>query len=100
MIQFNRDLDPKIREVRDVRNKNSRFISEIYRFVFLIKNEVAESKSLNNLNTIQNTHQNVYSNTWLGAVNRLTVIRLSSQVFRWITIFISVILKPKTKISL
>ena len=99
MIQFNRDLDPKIREVRDVRNKNSRFISEIYRFVFLIKNEVAESKSLNNLNTIQNTHQNVYSNTWLGAVNRLTVIRLSSQVFRWITIFISVIFVVQGKIT-
>lgn len=99
MIQFNRDLDPKIREVRDVRNKNSRFISEIYRFVFLIKNEVAESKSLNNLNTIQNTHQNVYSNTWLGAVDKLTMIRLSSQVFRWITIFISVILVVNGKIT-
>ena len=99
MIKFNRDLDPKIREVRDVRNKNSRFISEIYRFVFLIKNEVAESKSLNNLNTIQNTHQNVYSNTWLGAVDRLTVIRLSSQIFRWVTIFIAVILVVSGKIT-
>ena len=99
MIKFNRDLDPKIREVRDVRNKNSRFISEIYRFVFLIKNEVAESKSLNNLNTIQNTHQNVYSNTWLGAVDRLTVIRLSSQIFRWVTIFIAVILVVRGKIT-
>ena len=92
LIKFNQELDPKIRVVRDIRNKNSRFISEIFRFVFLIKNEVAEKKSLNNLDNIQNNYQVEYSNTWLGAINKLTLIRLGSQLFRWITIFISVIL--------
>jgi ATP-binding cassette subfamily B multidrug efflux pump len=92
LVRFNRVLDPKIRTVRDIRNKNSRFISEIYRFVFLIKNEVAENKSLNNLQNIQNNYQSEYSNTWLDAVERLTLIRVCSQAFRWITIIISVIL--------
>lgn len=92
LYRFNRSLDPKIREVRDIRNKNSRFISEIYRFVFLIKNEVAENKSLNKLNSIQDNHQLAYSTTWLSAVDQLTLIRLSTQLFRWITICIAVYL--------
>jgi len=92
LYKFNEGLVPKMREVRDVRNKNSRFISEIYRFVFLIKNEVAESKSLKNLNKIQDNHQSIYSKTWLGAINQLTLIRVSTQLFRWITIFVAVVL--------
>jgi len=92
LYRFNKSLDPKIREVRDIRNKNSRFISEIYRFVFLIKNEVAESKSLDKLNSIQDNHQLAYSTTWLSAVNQLTIIRLSTQLFRWSTICIAVYL--------
>jgi ABC-type multidrug transport system fused ATPase/permease subunit len=99
LIKFNQSLDPKIRVVRDIRNKNSRFISEIFRFVFLIKNEVAEKKSLNNLDNIQTNYQIEYSKTWLGAVNKLTLIRLGSQLFRWITIFISVILVINGDIS-
>ena len=99
LIKFNQSLDPKIRVVRDIRNKNSRFISEIFRFVFLIKNEVAEKKSLNNLDNIQTNYQIEYSKTWLGAVNKLTLIRLGSQLFRWITIFISVMLVINGDIS-
>lgn len=92
LYRFNKSLDPKIREVRDIRNKNSRFISEIYRFVFLIKNEVAEKKSLNKLESIQDNHQIAYSKTWLSAVDQLTLIRVSTQLFRWITICIAVYL--------
>lgn len=92
LVKFNQSVDPGIRQVRDIRNKNSRFISEIYRFVFLIKNEVAEKKSLINLQNIQGNYQKEYSKTWIGAINHLSIIRLSSQLFRWITILISVIL--------
>lgn len=92
LYRFNKSLDPKIREVRDIRNKNSRFISEIYRFVFLIKNEVAEKKSLNKLESIQDNHQIAYSKTWTSAVDQLTLIRVSTQLFRWITICIAVYL--------
>lgn len=99
LVKFNQSLDPKIRDIRDIRNKNSRFISEIYRFVFLIKNEVAEKKSLGSLDTLQGKYQNTYSNTWLGAVNQLTFIRLASQLFRWITVFITVVLVIKGSVT-
>jgi ABC-type multidrug transport system fused ATPase/permease subunit len=92
IFKFNKDFDPKLRLVRDIRNKNSRFISEIYRFVFLIKNEVAEPKSLNNLDKIQANYQNEYSKNWLMAVDQLSMIRFGSQFFRWITIFVAVVL--------
>jgi ABC-type multidrug transport system fused ATPase/permease subunit len=45
VYKFNKYLQPKLREVRDARNQTARTISELYRFVFLIKNEVAEKKS-------------------------------------------------------
>ena len=99
LIKFNQVIDPKIRVVRDVRNKNSRFISEIYRFVFLIKNEVAEPKSLDNLDKIQTSYQDEYSKTWLGAIDRLLVIRICSQLFRWATIIACVILVIGNKIT-
>jgi ABC-type multidrug transport system fused ATPase/permease subunit len=99
LFKFNNKIDPKIRIVRDVRNKNSRFISEIYRFVFLIKNEVAENKSLYNLNKLQNNYQKEYSDTWLTAIDHLSIIRFSSQLFRWISIFIAVILVIEGMIS-
>lgn len=99
LIKFNQVIDPKIRVVRDIRNKNSRFISEIYRFVFLIKNEVAEAKSLTNLDKIQTSYQDEYSKTWLGAIDRLLVIRICSQVFRWATIIVCVILVMTNKIT-
>jgi len=46
MIKYNIVIQPKVKEINEIRNQNSRFISEIYRYVFLIKNEVAESKTL------------------------------------------------------
>ena len=46
VYKFNKYLQPKLREVRDARNNTARTISELYRFVFLIKNEVAEKKKL------------------------------------------------------
>ena len=46
MYYFNKMMQPKIRDVRDARNETSRTISELYRYVFLIKNEVAELAAL------------------------------------------------------
>jgi ATP-binding cassette subfamily B multidrug efflux pump len=92
LVRFNKSLDPKIRVVRDVRNKNSRYISEIYRYVFLIKNEVAEKKSLKSLDDFQGNYQKEYSNTWLGAIDQLTSIRIGTQIFRWVTILAAVVL--------
>jgi ABC-type multidrug transport system fused ATPase/permease subunit len=92
LVNFNKIIDPKVRDVRDARNKNSRFISEIYRFVFLIKNEVAEKKSLSSLKKIQGHHQDLYSETWLDGINRLMLIRFSTHIFRWMTIFASIYL--------
>lgn len=99
LIKFNRNLDPNVRTVRDIRNKNARFISEIYRFVFLIKNEVAESKSLTHLDKVQNNYQGEYSKTWLSAVNQLAVIRFSSQAFRWLSLFVTVVFVVKGLIT-
>jgi ABC-type multidrug transport system fused ATPase/permease subunit len=98
MINFNKNIDPKIRNIRNIRNKNSRYISEIYRFVFLIKNEVAENKSLTKLKSIQTEYQNEYSKTWISGIDKLTFIRSSFQLFRWITIFLSVYLVIKGEI--
>jgi ABC-type multidrug transport system fused ATPase/permease subunit len=90
MIKFNKYLQPKIREVRDTRNETSRTISELYRFVFLIKNEVAEKKSLQDLDQVQDKHQEAYQSAWIPGNNWLTLIRLSTSVFRYLTILLGV----------
>jgi ABC-type multidrug transport system fused ATPase/permease subunit len=99
MIKFNSYLQPKIRDVRDARNETSRTISELYRFVFLIKNEVAEKKSLNDLDEVQDKHQKSYENAWLPGNNRLTAIRLVTSIFRYATILVAVYLLFKGNIT-
>lgn len=86
LVRFNRWLQPKIREVRDARNETARTISELYRFVFLIKNEVAEKKSLDSLDSVQDKHQKSYEKAWLPGNNWLTVLRLSMSIFRYVSI--------------
>jgi ABC-type multidrug transport system fused ATPase/permease subunit len=90
IYKFNTYLQPKLREVRDARNQTARTISELYRFVFLIKNEVAEKKSLNDLDDVQDAHQQAYEKTWLPGNNWLTIIRLSTAGFRYLTILFAV----------
>ena len=92
MYKFNKYLQPKIREVRDTRNETSRTISELYRFVFLIKNEVAEKKSLDDLDDVQDKHQMAYQGAWIPGNNWLTLIRLTTSVFRYLTILLGVYL--------
>ncbi len=90
--KFNSYLQPKLREVRDARNDTARTISELYRFVFLIKNEVAEKKSLYDLDDVQDKHQQAYQNTWINGNNLLTLIRIGTATFRYLTILFAVYL--------
>ncbi len=92
VYKFNTYLQPKLREVRDARNHTARTISELYRFVFLIKNEVAEKKSLKDLDDVQDGHQSAYQRTWIPGNNWLTVIRISTAGFRYLTILFAVYL--------
>jgi ABC-type multidrug transport system fused ATPase/permease subunit len=90
MWKFNNYLEPKIRIVRDCSNQTAKTISELYRLVFLIKNEVAESKSLKNLDKVQDDFQNAYKNTWLKASDLMTGIRFFNSFFRYATLFLGV----------
>jgi ABC-type multidrug transport system fused ATPase/permease subunit len=90
VYKFNTYLQPKLREVRDARNQTARTISELYRFVFLIKNEVAEKKSLDDLDFVQDEHQNAYRRTWIPGNNWLTLIRIATAGFRYLTILFAV----------
>jgi ABC-type multidrug transport system fused ATPase/permease subunit len=92
MYYFNKMMQPKIREVRDARNSTSRTISELYRYVFLIKNEVAEKKSIDDLDNVQSKHQSAYSSAWLVGINWLTGIKIGTSIFRYLTIGIGVYL--------
>ncbi len=92
MYYFNKMMQPKIREVRDARNSTSRTISELYRYVFLIKNEVAEKKSIEDLDDVQNKHQQTYSSAWLLGINWLTGIKVVTSLFRYLTIGMGVYL--------
>lgn len=90
VYKFNTYLQPKLREVRDARNQTARTISELYRFVFLIKNEVAEKKSLDDLDEVQDVHQSAFERTWIPGNNLLTLIRIGTAGFRYLTIFFAV----------
>lgn len=90
MWKFNNYLEPKIRIVRDCSNQTAKTISELYRLVFLIKNEVAEDKSLKNLDKVQDDFQNAYKNTWLRASDLMTGIRLFNSFFRYATLLLGV----------
>jgi ABC-type multidrug transport system fused ATPase/permease subunit len=90
VYKFNTYLQPKLREVRDARNQTARTISELYRFVFLIKNEVAEKKSLEDLDAVQDAHQGAYRRTWIPGNNWLTLIRIGTAGFRYLTILFAV----------
>ena len=90
VYKFNKYLQPKLREVRDARNNTARTISELYRFVFLIKNEVAEKKSLQDLDDVQDAHQYAFQRTWIPGNNLLTLIRIGTAGFRYLTILFGV----------
>ena len=90
VYKFNKYLQPKLREVTDARNQTARTISELYHFVFLIKNEVGEKKSLQDLDDVQDAHQDVFQRTWIPGNNLLTLIRIGTAGFRYLTILFGV----------
>lgn len=81
--RFNLFLGPRLRGVRDARNQTARTISELYRFVSLIKNEGGEAKSLVELDKVQEEHQQSYEGTWIRGNNLLTLIRVATALFRY-----------------
>jgi len=90
MISYNKKIQPMVKEVNEIRNQNSRFISEVYRYVFLIKNEVAEKKTLDNLETTQSKFYNKNLETWTFGIKTIMWIRLVPNIFRYVSILISV----------
>lgn len=89
---FNKFLNPRIKQVTEYRNQTAKTITELYRLVFLIKNEVGEDKSLKELDKVQNLHQSSYEKAWISGNNWMTVIRIAMTIFRYISIFFGVIL--------
>ncbi|HEY1041364.1 MAG TPA: ABC transporter ATP-binding protein [Candidatus Paceibacterota bacterium] len=75
MHRYNLKLVPGIRKLRDYNIVRSRFTSELFRFVGLVKSESQEKRSLTELNGVQSTGQEIYAETWNPAIDRMRVIR-------------------------
>jgi ABC-type multidrug transport system fused ATPase/permease subunit len=81
---------PGVRKLRDRKQLNSRFISELYRFVSLVINESQSSRSLAELSILQEKQQSIYAETWLPAISRLQVVRSSTALLRYGALFLAV----------
>lgn len=92
MINYNNDIQPKVKEVSEIRNKNSRFISEVYRYVSLIKNENAEKKTLSGLEDVQDKYYQKNLETWTFGLTKIMWIRLVPNIFRYASLLIGVTL--------
>ena len=90
MLKYNSEIQPKVKASNDIRNQNSRFISEVYRYVFLIKNENAEEKTLTNLDQVQTNYYKENYNTWSFGIPKLMWIRIVPNFFRYLTMLIGV----------
>ncbi len=99
MIRHNSKTVPGIRKIRDQKIKNSRLLSDMYRFVSLVKNENQEDKALHDVGTAQTQHQEIYASTWIPGTQRLQLIRGVSTTFQNIALIVAVILIFKSKIS-
>lgn len=92
MFKHNKLLIPGIRKLRDRKQLNSRFISELYRFVTVVKNESQERRSLEELNEKQGIQHQIYTTTWLPGIARLQGIRISTALCRYGALFLVVYL--------
>lgn len=88
--RFHANLEPNIKTIREFRDKTSKIKSEIYRHAPFIKNEVAETKTVNELSDIQNNLFKKDTTTWNDAINELSTIRLFGQFLKWSSIFASI----------
>lgn len=99
MYKMNKDLVPGIRKIRDRNQLNSRLISDLYRFVTLVKNESQEEKSLDDLSIAQEKHQDVFVETWLPTIDYLQIVRAITSTLRYGSMFLVVYLLFEKKIS-
>lgn len=100
LIRYNHLIKPKVKEVNEIRNQNSRFISEVYRYVFLIKNEVAENKTLNSLDEIQSNFYNKNFETWSWGLQKIMWIRLVPNLFRYSSLILAVWLLFQSQLTI
>lgn len=100
MFYLNKQLVPGVRKIRDRVQLNSRLISELYRYVGVVKNEAQEHRSLSDVSVAQSKQQDIFSATWLPAMNRLTVIRSTTGVIRYCAIAIAVYLLFQGKLGM
>lgn len=100
MYRLNTLLVPGIRKLRERKQLNSRFISELYRHVTVVKNENQEDTSLGELSIIQEKHHIINKDTWLPAVNRLQVIRTITAVMRYGALGLAVYLVFNQKMTI
>lgn len=100
MLKYNVQIQPKVKEINEIRNQNSRFISEIYRYVFLIKNEVAEKKTLTELSDSQDNLYKSHVKTWMFGIPKLMWIRLVPNIFRYASMLLGVYFLFKGSVTL
>ncbi len=90
--KFHNNIEPQVKNIRDIREKAVKIKSDIYRHSTLIKNEVAEAKMMKELGLIQSDLFETDKSTWSKAINEITVIRLIAQSIKWISIVASIFL--------
>jgi len=100
LIRYNHLIKPMAKEVNEIRNQNSRFISEVYRYVFLIKNEVAETKTLNSLDQVQSNFYQKNFDTWSWGLKKIMWIRLVPNFFRYGSLILAVWLLFKAQLTI
>lgn len=100
MYQHNKKTVPGIRKIRDQKILNSRLISDMFRFVTLVKNESQEKRSLGDVDDAQNRYQGIFVETWIPGINRLQWIRGVSSLSQTIVIFGVIYLIFKNQITL
>jgi len=90
LYKYNQSVIPGVRKIRDRAQLNSRFVSELYRFVSLVKNESQENRSLSDLDELQDKQQTVFNDTWLPAIKSMQKIRSTSAILKYGALFLVV----------
>ncbi|MES2416081.1 MAG: ABC transporter ATP-binding protein [Patescibacteria group bacterium] len=83
MYIHNKKVIPGIRKMRDRKQSNSRLLSELFRFVGLVKNESQEDRSLNDVSIAQQKLQDIYEETWIPGLKRIQLIRWVSNIISY-----------------
>lgn len=92
MHLHNQKTIPGIKKIREQKILNSRLFSEMYRFVGLVKTESQEDRSLEDVSTAQQRHQDIHTETWIPGIKRIQKIRWASNLTRHGALFLIVYL--------